>query len=152
MIVRPAHVEDFLEIAALDRVAWAQNRNSEFIPDGEHIWRHWIEDGLVFVAEEEHEIKGAVIAFRALKGHFVGHKMFVARATRGQGIGRKLLATLLAEIDQYGESCYLTVDPVNTKAIALYESLGFSEREFVKGYYREIEDRFVMTRPGQKSV
>ena len=39
MEITRAKAGEFLEIAALDREAWKQNRNSEFIPDGEHVWR-----------------------------------------------------------------------------------------------------------------
>ena len=38
MHIQRAETRDFLEIAKLDREAWAQNRNSEYIPDGEHVW------------------------------------------------------------------------------------------------------------------
>ncbi|MGI9227600.1 MAG: hypothetical protein ACR2PU_02295 [Gammaproteobacteria bacterium] len=50
--VRWASIKDFLEIAELDRVSWQHNRNWEFIPDGEHVWRHWVEHAYVCVATE----------------------------------------------------------------------------------------------------
>ena len=33
MHIQRAETRDFLEIAKLDREAWAQNRNSEYIPE-----------------------------------------------------------------------------------------------------------------------
>ena len=62
------------------------------------------------------------------------------------GIGTKLFELLLKEIDKIGLDCFLTVDPVNENAIQLYEKWGFTEREFVKGYYRPNEDRFILNR------
>jgi len=45
--VRWATIDDFAEIAELDREVWGANRNSEFIPDGEHVWRIWIDHAYV---------------------------------------------------------------------------------------------------------
>ena len=49
--IRKSKISDFLEISELDRQAWRDNRNSDFIPDGEHVWRLWVEYSTVFVAE-----------------------------------------------------------------------------------------------------
>ena len=58
-----ATAADFLDVAALDRVAWAQNDQSEFIPDGEHVWRVWCELALVYVARRSGRLLGAILAF-----------------------------------------------------------------------------------------
>ena len=141
-----ANPQDFLEIARLDREAWAQSRNSEYIPDGEHVWRLWAEHALVFCARAGREILGAAVAFPTLSGPYCVHKVFVEQAHRGRGIGTQLLNALLVEIDALRVPCFLTVDPENESALRLYENLGFTERRFVRGYYREAEDRFVLTR------
>ena len=147
MRIERARTEDFLEIARLDREAWAQNRNSEYIPDGEHAWRLWTEHALVFCAWENDALIGAVLAFpTTTDGLYCLHKVFVDHACRGKGLGSELFDVVLAECDARGVDCFLTVDPVNEGAISLYEKWGFVERKFVEGYYRKEEDRFVLTR------
>jgi len=139
---------DFLSVAALDRAAWGDNRNATFIPDGEHAWRLWVEFALVFCARNaEDEIVGAVLAFPCLDPNtYCLHKVFVEAAARGQGIGGRLFDALFEELDSRGVDCFLTVDPENESAIRLYGNWGFTERRFVKGFYREEEDRLVLTR------
>ncbi len=149
MTIERAKSRDFLEIAKLDREAWAQNRNSEYIPDGEHVWRLWTEHALVFCAWDQHKLIGAVLAFpTTTEGLYCLHKVFVGHACRGKGIGSHLFDAVLAECDRLKVACFLTVDPVNEGAIRLYEKWGFTERVFVKGYYRPEEDRLVLTRRG----
>ncbi len=142
----PSAPGDFLEIAALDRLAWRQNRNSEFIPDGEHVWRIWCEHALTFVARRDGEIVGAVLAFACTDGGYCLHKAMVSEACRGHGVGSRLFESLLSKIDGMGVDVFLTVDPVNEGAIKLYEKWGFTDHKFVKGYYRDNEDRLVLTR------
>ena len=141
-----AEIADFIEIAALDRRAWQANRNSEFIPDGEHAWRLWVEHGLVYTAREDSRLVAAILAFPCASGVWCVHKLFVEYDRRGCGIGTKLFEVLLAETDTMGVDCFLTVDPANDNAVKLYEKWGFTERKFVAGYYQPSEDRFVLTR------
>ena len=147
MTIDRANPSDFLEIARLDREAWAQSRNSEYIPDGEHAWRLWTEYALVFCSWEEDRLLGAVLAFPTLQQNlFCLHKVFVDHTYRGKGIGSALFDAMFVACDQRGVDCFLTVDPVNESAVRLYENWGFTERKFVKGFYRPEEDRLVLTR------
>ena len=146
MQIRRAVARDFLAIAALDREAWKESPNSEFIPDGEHIWRLWMDHAIAFCAEVDAQIKGAVVAFPCANGRYCLHKVFVERQFRGQGMGSELFDVLLEEIDGQNKDVFLTVDPGNEAAIALYEKWGFKDRELIKGYYREVEDRYVLSR------
>jgi len=141
-----ALVLDFLEIARLDRVAWRGNRCGEHIPDGEHVWRVWVEHTLVFCAKNENIIVGVAAAFPCVSSQYCLHKIFVDHDFRKNGIGAKLLELVVGEMDNIGADCFLTVDPANTSAVTLYEKFGFSEKMLVKGYYRDNEDRYVMTR------
>ncbi|MSS72913.1 MAG: N-acetyltransferase [Candidatus Latescibacteria bacterium] len=145
-----AVISDFLPIAELDRNAWRQSRNSEFIPDGEHSWRLWVEHGLVFTARNADRLIGAILAFPCASGIWCVHKVFVDPALRGKGIGTRLFELLLQETDRQGVDCFLTVDPTNASALRLYERWGFVDRTFVKGYYRSNEDRYVLTRRAKK--
>jgi len=145
-----AKPNDFLAVAALDRVAWLKNRNPEFIPDGEHVWRIWCEHALTFVARDGDNIVAAILAFPCVAGMYCVHKVMVAESCRGQGLGSKLFEALLTEIDRRGVDAFLTVDPVNQNAIKLYEKWGFTEKTFVPGFYRANEDRFVLMRRSKK--
>ncbi|MBF0133869.1 MAG: GNAT family N-acetyltransferase [Magnetococcales bacterium] len=152
MNYRKAEIKDFLEISALDRNAWKENNNSEFIPDGEHAWRLWVEHALVYCATNDNEkIVGAILSFPSIDNIHCVHKVFVNRTYRGKGVGSTLFGELLGKIDDIGVDCFLTVDPTNYSAIKLYEKWGFGDRKFVKGYYRGNEDRFVMTRHSKKT-
>lgn len=142
-----AQISDFLDIAKLDREVWSQYKQTPFNADGEHIWRVWIEHALVFCAKDENnQIVGAVVAFPIISLQYFLHKIFVGVSYRGRGIGTKLLELLLAEIDRKGADCILTVDPVNEPAMRLYAKFGFSDKKFVKCYYRTNEDRFILSR------
>jgi ribosomal protein S18 acetylase RimI-like enzyme len=143
-----AQGRDFLGIAELDRRAWVDNRNPEFIPDGEHVWRVWVDGAYVYLARDHAEIVGAILTFPTRGGTLCVHKVIVDKQYRGRGIGTKLFELLLTDVDTHIKaSCYLTVDPANTAALKLYEKWGFTERQYVAGYYRENEDRYVLTRP-----
>ncbi len=141
-----ARIADFLPIAELDRSAWNQSRNGEFIPDGEHVWRLWVEHALVFVAKEGESAIGAAIAFPCVSGMYFAHKLFVHRDLRYGGVGTRLSQVLLDEVDKMEVDCFLTVDPAKDALINLYTRLGFTEKQFVKGFYRPNEDRYVLTR------
>lgn len=137
---------DFLSIAALDRVAWINNAHSEFIPDGEHAWRMWCQHSVMFSAKCDNEVVGAILAFACEDGRYCLHKVMVSGSQRGKGIGGLLFKALFDVLDKRQVECFLTVDPNNGHAIALYESWGFNERELVEGFYRAHEHRYVLTR------
>lgn len=147
-----AATADFLLIAALDREIWRGVPHGEVIPDGEHAWRIWCEHALVYTARKaEGALAGAILAFPGMHGQLCVHKVMVAEGYRGQGVGSLLFSVLLEAIDRRGDSCFLTVSPENLAAIALYRNWGFTEEQFVAGYYRASEHRLVLTRSPQKS-
>jgi [ribosomal protein S18]-alanine N-acetyltransferase len=148
--IERAQPKDFLAVAALDRMAWKQNQHSEFIPDGEHVWRVWCQYALVYVAKKEEKVAAAVLAFPCSDGSYCLHKVMVDESCRGEGIGSKLFEVLLAEIDRLKVDVFLTVDPINENAIKLYTKWGFTERTLVPGFYREYENRFVLIRKFKK--
>jgi len=146
-----ASPRDFLAIAALDRVAWRDNRSPEFIPDGEHVWRIWCEHALTFVGKDDAgRVAAAILAFPCVDGIYCVHKVMVDETYRGKGFGSKLFAALLEELDRRGVSAFLTVDPVNESAIKLYQKWGFTTGTFVAGFYRDHEDRLVLVRKAVK--
>ena len=149
MKIRRALPADFSELAALDREVW---QDFEFIPDGEHVWRLWTEHAVVSCAEMGSRIVGAILAFPCANGSYCVHKVFVKAEFRGKGLGSQLFELLLTDLDKENLVCFLTVDPANKAATTLYEKWGFTERKFVKGYYRSDEDRYVLSRPPLKPV
>lgn len=149
--VERAIPRDFLDIAALDRIAWPDAADT-FIPDGEHIWRVWCEHATVLVGRLEagqelaasNRIAGALVVFPTEGGETFLHKIMVHADCRGRGIGTDLMR---AALERASSTVLLTVDPVNEAAIRLYRNFGFEVRERVPGYYRPHEDRLVMACP-----
>jgi ribosomal protein S18 acetylase RimI-like enzyme len=142
---------DFLGIAALDRRAWDDGRFAERIPDGEHVWRVWAAGAYAYVARDGAQVVGAIVAFPTRQGTLFVHKVMVDALYRGRGIGTRLFDLLLEEIDaDVHAACFLTVDPAHEAAIGRYERIGFTERQYVAGYYRDDEDRYVLTRPARR--
>ena len=137
---------DFLQIAALDRVAWLNNAHGEYIPDGEHVWRMWCQHSVMFSAKCGGEIVGAILAFVCEDGRYCLHKVMVNDNFRRQDIGGQLFDALFQVLDEKKVACFLTVDPNNSHAIALYETWGFDERKLVEGFHRAHEHRYVLTR------
>ena len=148
--IRKALIPEFINISELDRNAWTENRESEFIPDGEHIWRLWVEYALTFVACDNNEIIGAGVSIPTNdpKLQYV-HKLMFSSSHRGKGIGTKLLSSMTQVFDEDGIYSMLSTDPENKAMQRVSEKCGFNEREFIKGYYRPSEDRWIYKRAPQ---
>jgi len=147
VIIRKAKVSDFLAIAKLDRQAWQDNRNSGFIPDGEHVWRLWVKYSTVFVAEYNKKIVGVVLLFKANDcSLYLFHKIFIDKNYRGKKIGNMFFENIVTFLDREKANCLLTTDTVNTRMIHLCAKYGFNEKQLIKGYYRPNEDRLVIRR------
>jgi ribosomal protein S18 acetylase RimI-like enzyme len=141
---------DFVGIAELDSTAWRDSAHPDRVPDGEHVWRVWVDDAVVFVARSGDEVIGAIVAFPTLAGPLFMHKVMVDERFRRRGIGSRLFQLLLEHIDAtLGVACWLTVDTSREAEVRRYERLGFTEKRLARGYYRDDEDRYVMTRPAR---
>ncbi|MBC7819899.1 MAG: GNAT family N-acetyltransferase, partial [Planctomycetaceae bacterium] len=90
---------------------------------------------------ESHDIAGALVQFPTKRGELFLHKIMVHPDCRGSGIGTELMRAALAQADV---PVLLTVDPQNAPAVKLYQSLGFTIREHIRGFYRPHEDRYLM--------
>jgi ribosomal protein S18 acetylase RimI-like enzyme len=145
--ITQAAPKDFLQVAALDRIAWPVVPDV-FIPDGEHAWRLWCEHAVVLIAKltgrsvsHSGHVIGALLMFPTIQGETFLHKIMVHPEARGQGIGSALMK---AGLQRAEAKTLLTVNPQNLAAVKLYQNFGFQIRELVKGYYRPHEDRYVM--------
>ena len=76
------------------------------------------------------------------------HLLYVRQEDRRRGLGRKLLASYLSDLDRQGVAAsYLEVRESNRAARFLYYSLGFTVEGVRKGYYQNPkEDGVVMVR------
>lgn len=73
--------------------------------------------------------------------------VLIASQARGQGLGKQLLQTYLAQLKSNhpsGVQVKLTVAPANTAAIALYRQLGFQKTDFLPNFMGPDEDRDLM--------
>ena len=146
LVLRKAHTCDFFQIAELDRCSWNDGWASQYVPDGEHVWRLWVEYALVFCCFEGKKLVGVSLAFPTINNTFAVHKIFVHNDFRDKGIGTLLFNQLIEEMDKYDKDSFLTVSPENNAAIKLYKNLGYETEELINGYYREDEHRIIMKR------
>lgn len=146
--IAEADTDEFLDVAALDRIAWPDSRDT-FIPDGEHIWRVWCDHGTLLVARvtdrgpltASNSIAGALVMFPTRGHELFLHKIMVHPVCRGHGMGSALMKHALQQAES---TVLLTVDPENIPAVRLYEQFGFRQRERIDGYYRPHEHRLIM--------
>lgn len=84
-------------------------------------------NGLTLLARVDGDVTGAV-AYRDLGGHVCEMKrMYVRPSAHGQGVGRQLCEALIAHATDAGfVMMRLDTGFLNTEAMALYESLGFT--------------------------
>jgi ribosomal-protein-alanine N-acetyltransferase len=84
------------------------------------------------------------------------HTIGVAPHAQGHGVGRRLLAGLLARADALGAVTFLEVRTDNVPALALYRSEGFEVVGTRRRYYASGADAYTMrrppTRPGRPSL
>jgi putative acetyltransferase len=82
--------------------------------------------GRIFLAEREGETVGCCALLPMGLGEFEVAKMAVSEGARGGGIGRGLLAYVIAEARAAGaRRLYLETNKKLTPAVRLYEALGF---------------------------
>ena len=82
---------------------------------------------------EESVIAYAILSVAAGEAHILN--ISVDPKAQGLGVGRKMMEHLIACAGKKAETLFLEVRPSNSKAQALYESLGFNEIGVRKNYY-----------------
>ena len=148
IVSSPESVDLFLEVAALDRIAWLNSSDGKFVPDGEHAWRVWTEYGFVSVALDElGGVVGGLVAFQTNNPdlNFL-HKLFVADELQTKGIGSALMAAYCQFLDKASLGSIMTTSPKNKRMIAVSDKFGFETTKEVGGYYRDSEHRLLRLR------
>lgn len=147
MTLRKAKIEDWQEIASIDQSAWKQNRHSENIADGEHVWRLWVEYAFVGISLEKEEVAGFILAFPTLKNKlFFVHKILIKPEFRGNSHGKKLMRFCNDYADSNNITLRLTTDTNNLAMQKLSAQSGYKKADLIKGYYRANEDRYIFIR------
>lgn len=132
MIVRPAAPADLPALTRIDRQAQAGDRPAGYWADElarPHARVAVLADG------------DTVLGFTAtwwIAGEVELHDIVVDVAARGRGLGRRLLAALLAEAG--AQPVFLEVRADNVPARALYARAGFSETGIRRRYYADGTD------------
>ena len=126
----------------------------ENYPDQFFLGLHYHAPKSFLVAELGNEIVGYIMcrvergisSFGRLpvkKGHIVS--VAVLDAHRHKGIGSALIKGGMEAMEEYGSSeFFLEVRKGNEDAVSVYETLGFSVRRVLRGYYRDGEDAYLM--------
>jgi len=97
-------------------------------------------EALLLIAEEEGVARGYAL-FQRVAGEAELLRIGVARASRGRGLGDRLLAEGLDRLAAAGDrACFLEVREGNLPARQLYERAGFQRTGRRPGYYADGED------------
>ena len=103
--------------------------------------------GAVYVAYMGEQIVGGCQLMRLVDepDFFYVVGFYVRSPWRGRGLGRAMLAALGREVKRLGgKGLVLTVAPDNAQALKLYRAAGFEEEAFVRHFYGQGEDRYVL--------
>lgn len=144
---RSANLRDFIEIARLDRICWNDAEFPEYMPDGDHVWRLWVEYAVVECAFDGDVMIGANVSFPTNQDRlYFNHKLFVHEEYRGLGIAKQLLMNRLKRTDELGVATMYTTSKKNKTMQHIGEKLGYKKVDFIEGYYRPEEDRYLLRR------
>jgi len=83
--------------------------------------------------ENERVIAYGIVQIVVGEAHLLN--ITVDPARQGEGLGRQLLNELIAIARPKAETMFLEVRPSNTRAVALYNAMGFNEIGLRKNYY-----------------
>ncbi len=97
----------------------------------------------LWLAEQDGEVLGYLLMAPGQQQEGWILALAVAEAARGRGLARALLNRALSEAGRYAR-LKLTVDPANTPALALYQSLGFATVAQEPDYFGPDSPRLVL--------
>jgi len=137
--IRPARLADVAAVCAIEAAVFSD-------PWSARDFRECAASGVPFlVAEQDSVVAGYAVAHHAADEAEILN-LGVATAHRRRGVGRALVARLLALLADRGvEAVYLEVRESNDAARCLYQQLGFRDVGRRPGYYRRpLEDAVVL--------
>ncbi|MFE7272912.1 GNAT family N-acetyltransferase [Streptomyces sp. NPDC057623] len=144
MSIRSAHEGDLPEILDLDRKAFPDDPYPYFV------LRQYF-DGYsdrILVLDDGKHLHGYVLFVTTSDGSVCWVlSLAISTERRGRGLGRRLMLEVMRQSRQERvHEVRLTVEPANTAAIMLYESLGLSAEDGVRrDYFGPGEDRLLMS-------
>ncbi|MHA1963836.1 MAG: ribosomal protein S18-alanine N-acetyltransferase [Candidatus Thorarchaeota archaeon] len=149
--IRHFHPDDIKQVVSINQRSLPEN-----YPDQFFLGLHYHAPKAFFVAEYEGEVIGYIMCriergisgfgrMPVKKGHIVS--VAVLQTLRLRGIGTALIKAGMQGMVDYGASeFFLEVRKTNEEAIGVYEKLGYSVRRVLRGYYRDGEDAYLMTK------
>ena len=147
--IREFSTDDIRQVVLINKEALPEN-----YPDQFFLGLHYHAPRSFLVAQINDDIVGYIMcriergisSFGRLpvkKGHIVS--IAVLGSKRHQGIGTALVKNSMEAMREYGvDEYFLEVRKGNEDAVSIYESLGFSVRRVLRGYYRDGEDAYLM--------
>ena len=130
VLIRPMRASDVAEVVTIERSSYQ-------FPWSEGIFRDCLRVGYVcrVVTVGRHLSAYGVMSIGAGEAHILN--LCVGEAFRNQGVGKRLLASLVERAGAAGmANAFLEVRPSNTAAIRLYLSVGFEQVGTRRGYYQ----------------
>lgn len=128
VLLRPMLADDLDEVVPMEALAhawpWTPGIFSDSLVSGYNCW--------VF-EENERVIAYGIVQIVVGEAHLLN--ITVDPARQGEGLGRQLLNELIAIARPKAETMFLEVRPSNTRAVALYNAMGFNEIGLRKNYY-----------------
>ena len=147
--VRELTSDDIKHVVYINKETLPEN-----YPDQFFLGLHYHAPKAFLVAEVGSEVVGYIMcliergisSFGRLpvkKGHIVS--VAVLDSHRLKGIGTALIKGGMDAMEEYGSSeFFLEVRKGNEEAVSVYETLGYSVRRVLRGYYRDGEDAYLM--------
>jgi ribosomal-protein-alanine N-acetyltransferase len=147
--VREFNSDDIRHVVNINKETLPEN-----YPDQFFLGLHYHAPKAFLIAEMGTEIIGYIMcriergisSFGRLpvkKGHIVS--VAVLNSHRLKGIGTALIKGGMEAMTEYGSSeFFLEVRKGNEEAVSVYETLGYSVRRVLRGYYRDGEDAYLM--------
>lgn len=137
--IRPGVKRDLPSLARLERASFVD-------PWSETLLAGELASSSPLLVAEAGGLAVAYAAFLEAGGEAELLRVAVDPDVRRRGIGRRLVAAGLAELQRRGvERCHLEVRPTNEAALALYRALGFEVSGLRPGYYSDGSAALLLT-------
>jgi ribosomal protein S18 acetylase RimI-like enzyme len=143
LVLRAAHIAESRHIAAMSRIHIEYGLQWRWTP-GRVRMQIFDSETMVLVATVNGELRGfAIMRFGETRAHLF--LLAVEPGSRRTGIGRALLLWLEESVRTAGlQDIRVEVRANNVAAAAFYESLGFTARHRIDGYYDAREPALIM--------